>query len=148
MKKEMKTSEVAESKQDSSSGLSEATEPAPAKVKEEFVPLKWALEDPSVLVSRRLAGTELYDRVLALRGAVKELNAEEAEAEAEAPTEPAELAGASESECKEESAGPTLDEMLASITQQNEEEGNVDQRTAVNVDDFFGAFQGSRCRTS
>jgi hypothetical protein len=112
------------------------------EVKEEFVPLKWALEDPSVLVSRRLAGTELYERVLALRGITKELAAEETDTPPELADVPA---SSSEGGCKEESTGPTLDEMLASITQQNEEEGNVDQRAAVSVDDFFGAFQGDKC---
>ena len=155
VKKEKKAPEdaKAEVKSRSASVSSIGESPAAAiKIKEEFVPLKWALEDPSVLVSRRLAGTELYERVLALRGATKEVAAEEtitppelADVPAAAGTGEGGGTGEGEERCKEESTGPTLDEMLASITQQNEEEGNLDQRAAVSVDDFFGAFQGNEC---
>ena len=105
-----------------------------------LVPLKWALEDLSVLVSRRLAGNELYDRVLALRG-IKEtqVKAEDKNVEAEAKVEES---------VEAVTAGPTLDELLASVTQQKGEGSGDDnedaQRAVVSVDDFFGAFAGDQ----
>ena len=108
-----------------------------------LIPLKWALEDPSVLVSRWLAGNELYNRVLALRGIKPtEIKSEEGNENATAITE-----SKDESVEMMTSSGPTLDEMLASVTQEKEE-GNsddnrdADQRAVVSVDDFFGAFAG------
>ena len=103
-----------------------------------LVPLKWALEDLSVLVSRRLAGDELYDRVLALRGIkATEVKSEDKNVEAEAKVEESVDAV---------TAGPTLDELLASVTQQRGEGSGDDnedaQRAVVSVDDFFGAFAG------
>ena len=108
-----------------------------------LVPLKWALEDLSVLVSRRLAGNELYDRVLALRGIkATEVKDEEKNVEAEAKVEESVDAVPS---------GPTLDELLASVTQQKGEGSGDDnedaQRAVVSVDDFFGAFAGDQVIT-
>ena len=108
-----------------------------------LVPLKWALEDLSVLVSRRLAGNELYDRVLALRGIkATEVKAEDKNVEAEAKVEESVDAVP---------AGPTLDELLASVTQQKGEGSGDDnedaQRAVVSVDDFFGAFAGDQIIT-
>lgn len=106
-----------------------------------LIPLKWALEDPSVLVSRWLAGNELYNRVLALRGIkpteMKSENNENVSAIAESREEYVEKT----------SSGPTLEEMLASVSQEKEEgndedDRDADQRAVVSVDDFFGALAG------
>ena len=116
-----------------------------AKVKEEKeekeeMPLKWALEDSSVPVSRRLAGCELFDRVLALRGILKSDSPPESDCPAVIP-----------SECKEES-NATLDEILASLVQPAGVKGEdgadqcLDERAAENVDDFFGSFTGDSSR--
>ena len=106
-----------------------------------IVPLKWALEDLSVLVSRRLAGNELYDRVLALRGI------KPTEIKAEGSKDSVAVAETKEESADAVSSGPTLDEMLASISQEKgggngDDNGDVDQRAVSSVDDFFGAFAG------
>ena len=110
---------------------------------EEVVKLRWALEDSSVPVSRRLAGCELYDRVLALRG-ILSLRTDSTPL-SDAEERPA--ATPSESERKENS-NATLDEILASLVQPAGVTGgsggdeSLDERAAVNVDDFFGSFTG------
>ena len=126
------------------------------QIKEEYVPLKWALEDSSVLVSRRLAGNELYERVLALRGTDTKnitLKEENTENEMKKSRDENDLNGSQDdnqikSEGDSESKGgegiSTLDEMLASITQSGA--GSDSEAAAVSIDDFFGAFSGTVSR--
>ena len=123
------------------------------QIKEEYVPLKWALEDSSVLVSRRLAGNELYERVMALRGtdtkniSLKEENAENEmkksrdENDLNQSQDNNQIKSEGDSESKGGEGISTLDEMLASITQSGA--GSDSEAAAVSIDDFFGAFSGT-----
>ena len=114
--------------------------PMNAQIPEVNVPLKWALEDPSVLVSRRLAGGELYERVLALRA----MNAtKKVESSGESEDIPLKCDSQSKGQSQEQNVAKdnegdtTLDDMLASISQSNE------SNSAASIDDFFGAFAGT-----
>jgi hypothetical protein len=120
-----------------------------------FMPLRWALEDPLVLVSRRLAGSELFQRVLTLRGtgAVTGEKEEKEEPEKSSAEKDAkgeiELGGEAESKAdNEDEDSSALDRMFASVIDsqlqglESDLEDNDQGAAALSVDDFFGTLQG------
>ena len=114
--------------------------PMNAQIPEENVPLKWALENPSVLVSRRLAGGELYERVLALRemNAIKKVESSGESEDTKMKCDSQSKGQSQEQKVAEDNEGDTtLDDMLASISRSNE------SNSAATIDDFFGAFAGT-----
>ena len=113
------------------------------KIPEVKIPLKWALEDPSVLVSKRLAGGELYERVLALRAAnkIKKVESSGESGDIQMNSDRQNRSQSPSQDVGKDNGGDTtLDDMLASISQSNESISG--DRSASSVDDFFGAFAG------
>ena len=147
------------------SGIIDEVEPEPVQidvnVEDSYVLLKWALEDMNVLVSRRLAGEELYGRVLALRdaNAIKDVDSKvkssEDSEEAQSHCD-IEIKSQNQNQnqnqnqdngqinVKDNKNDTTLEDMLASITKSNDE--NAVDGTTVSIDDFFGAFAGIFCK--